>query len=549
MSRSFNFFLRAFLFYLLTISPLLCKADNEKVFLQTHSYFENNRYLYIDNVYVINDSLEFLWVFPEAVRFISDELEIQEYVQSQETDFMSDNILLIGDYLGEYSFNFHVSVNRKTTDVYPIEQDDNKKFACHNFEYNNNKYTVYVSSKTVDKSDSLKVLIASFSNSFYSGEGYLSNLPPLHSALRDIIRTNRFLRAYETLSNYPDYILEAPWPEIKFQMKATLASFLGDFDNYTLHVKRRERLIDSDIEFVNKVNEFGFKNNKAFELIKLEAKNRNIIMFNEDHSLRHHRKLIHYVLPLLKDLGYTYFAIEALTPGGEDLLNNGYPVSMETGFYIFEQNFSNLIRLAQKLGYNFVAYDYGWEQEGDRPLMQATNIFNKTLKVDSTAKVIVLAGGGHIRKKPDRSGKKWMAAILKETFSVDPLSIAQTGLNRYRGLLPDSVILINNSYFSNHYLNSFDYLVINNLTKKYNHDIIDSDFIYTNHSKSVVQLNLYLTKEYDQMGSQSALPFFTTTINPLQTVGIKLKEEDYYNSIYEVYDAHGRLVEFCILGE
>lgn len=92
----------------------------------------------------------------------------------------------------------------------------------------------------------------------------------------------------------------------------------------------------------------------------------------------------------------------------------------KSGFYTSEQNYSNIIRKAKELGYEFIAYE-NTDHTKNREIGQAENLYNKTFKIDPESKVLVLAGIDHILEKPTSRGKEWMATIFKNTYNIDHL--------------------------------------------------------------------------------------------------------------------------------
>ena len=159
-------------------------------------------------------------------------------------------------------------------------------------------------------------------------------------------------------------------------------------------------------------------------ILKL-AKVNSVVMFNEAHTNPTHRYYVGMLLDSLYALGFRYLALEAL---GNDstLIKYGFPTT-ESGFYTNEPTMANLIRRAKKLGYQVVGYD---SESSNREYEQAKNIFDRTLVHDSRAKIIVLAGHGHISETV-QSGRKMMAAHFREISSINPLTIDQTTLESF----------------------------------------------------------------------------------------------------------------------
>jgi len=157
-----------------------------------------------------------------------------------------------------------------------------------------------------------------------------------------------------------------------------------------------------------------------------QTSRRRLVLFNEDHIQPKGRWLLGSLLPALRQQGFRYLALEALS--GADtagVRQRGYPLA-NSGFYTNEPHFANLIRLARTLGFHIIAYD---AMSANREEAQARNLLAATLAQDSTARVVVLAGHGHIDEQPDAATKS-MAQWLHQLSGIDPLTIDQTQLVR-----------------------------------------------------------------------------------------------------------------------
>jgi hypothetical protein len=149
------------------------------------------------------------------------------------------------------------------------------------------------------------------------------------------------------------------------------------------------------------------------DLLKIITRNQ-VVMFNEAHHVPKHRLFVSNLLDTLYNQGFRYLALEAFT--GDSLFYQTGFLSADNGFYLREPNFANLVRKAYKLGFKVFGYD---DMSAMRDSIQAVNIFNQTIKKDVTAKVVVLAGWGHI----DRNA---MAGKFEKISGIKPLTIDQT---------------------------------------------------------------------------------------------------------------------------
>lgn len=151
------------------------------------------------------------------------------------------------------------------------------------------------------------------------------------------------------------------------------------------------------------------------EQLKVIADTNRVIMLNENHFVPKDRLMMYNLLDLFAKRGYKYLAIEAIWEDGDTLTQRGYPI-LSSGFYTREPTMSNMIRKAISLGFKIVNYD-AWK--GNRDSLQARNIFEKTIQQDSSAKVLVHAGIGHINETREHGKRKTWQAI----FTIFPESI------------------------------------------------------------------------------------------------------------------------------
>lgn len=160
----------------------------------------------------------------------------------------------------------------------------------------------------------------------------------------------------------------------------------------------------------------------AAAAILAQTKQRQLVLFNEEHTQPRGRWLVGSLLPALYRQGFRYLALEALeATDSAGVRQRGYPLA-SSGFYTNEPHFGNLIRQARQLGFRVVGYD---AFTSDRERDQARNLLAATVATDPQARVVVLAGHGHISE--DGAGPaKHMARWLRELSGIDPLTIDQT---------------------------------------------------------------------------------------------------------------------------
>ena len=146
-----------------------------------------------------------------------------------------------------------------------------------------------------------------------------------------------------------------------------------------------------------------------------------VTMINEEHFNPVYRAIAYSFLETCYKYGYRYFAVEALKETDLLLNKRKYLLSYETGFYTDEPIFGDLLRQALKMGYTLIPYDTFPSPDGiSRDEGQALNIINQTLAKDSSAKILVLGGMGHIF---DDKRFYTMGRYFKEHSQIDPLTI------------------------------------------------------------------------------------------------------------------------------
>ena len=164
-----------------------------------------------------------------------------------------------------------------------------------------------------------------------------------------------------------------------------------------------------------------FEVSPATEAVLRQTATAPFVLFNESHVQPKGRYWLRSLLPALHQQGFRYLALEAL---GDDagLQRRGYP-TLSSGFYLREPQLANLVRDALSLGFTVIPYD---AMSADREHDQAQNLLRRSRGQDPQAKVVALAGFGHIDESA--GPRKSMAVWLKELSGVDPLTVNQTDL-------------------------------------------------------------------------------------------------------------------------
>lgn len=211
----------------------------------------------------------------------------------------------------------------------------------------------------------------------------------------------------------------------KLQILTTILSKIPEYEEYTNLLsspkKRIKEKYNSLVDSLRRQVAFDY-DQEAIDRIADLSENRQVVMLNELHWMPEHRILARKLLKLLREKGFTYLAVEALsTTQDPDLNRRGFPI-YETGYYVNEPYFGLFVREALRLGFQLVPYE---QMGAEREKEQALNI-QKILDKDPEAKIFVYAGIGHIYKA--NYSRKMMAEYLKEFTGMDPLTIDQVAV-------------------------------------------------------------------------------------------------------------------------
>lgn len=184
----------------------------------------------------------------------------------------------------------------------------------------------------------------------------------------------------------------------------------------------------------NPVDTDGYSPQSAIEVIVNAARNRRIVMLNEDHTMQRQRAFAFEVATALRKIGFTHFGAETFTPELTASMKDGVP-KLSTGIYTLDPVFADLARHAMKIGYQLFDYEIRKNQEpsesADRNVQlltreqaQADNI-KQALDANPNARVFIYLGGGHGSKIPLHDGTEMMALRLKNMTGIDPFVIDQ----------------------------------------------------------------------------------------------------------------------------
>jgi hypothetical protein len=200
-------------------------------------------------------------------------------------------------------------------------------------------------------------------------------------------------------------------------------SFVGDYpgahDSYSI------RQLPAHDDNVSPLSA-GYTAKPAIEEIAALAHGRPAVFFNEAHNVPLTRTLTVELLSRLRQDGFDYFAAETLYASDKMLQSRGYPVE-KSGFYTMEPIEAEMVRTALRLGFKVVAYESEKEGNGDvREYDQAKNLYERTIKIDPHARIVVNAGYAHIQENGRYLGGSSMAQHFRKLSGIDPLTVEQT---------------------------------------------------------------------------------------------------------------------------
>jgi hypothetical protein len=263
---------------------------------------------------------------------------------------------------------------------------------------------------------------------------YVNTYPPVAS---DSARTHLTLMLGSAIHYlYPLYQAFAFDQRWRAQMgdrnfEQFLAQFLamdGDYSaalyyaqkSYHTVAEARKRQIDRYIDQLKSIQSM-----EATAYVTGRAMRERVVMINEAFDKPQHRAFVYALLDKLYDEGYRYLAMETLRHAA------GFQpteINVFTGHYTNEPIGGELVRHALDKGYTLVPYEDTaavGHTPSQRDSAQASHLYN-VIKQDSSARMLVLAGYGHVSKNPVGDDYVPMALAFKKISNIDPLTIDQT---------------------------------------------------------------------------------------------------------------------------
>jgi len=497
-------------------------------FLLTHctvkisSYFDSTTYIESTHTHLVNDSLQLHLTTPADIRFIESKKVLQK--KFKKTDAPIDNLIALGNtqLAPHYTIFLALNPRKKYQPGNRPEVKLDTAIADHNF--------VLICRSRAEENP-----IGAFKNDCHNimesisiGKKYRANV----AGIFDIIgrNGNNYYQTLDRILDYPAGNKGKKW--LKLQMALNFASFMAPNRIYDSLLTEFPVQTPAD-SIKNIIDNEAKHGQQAINALLDETKKHPMVMFNENHFYPTHRLMVKKLLPDLKKQGFTHLALEALGENQDSLLNNGHPPTLDTGFYTQEPHFGRLLRTAQELNFTLVSYE-NTTADKSREQGQVDNLYQTTIGKNDSAKVIVLAGLDHILEQPD-DGKKWLGYLLHEKYNINPFTISQSHLNRYRNSTSEFALLPGNA-FQQQTLQSVDYHLINNISvnpKKHNYS-------YKNLFDHTVQVSVFLGHEVDNMGSYKELiPYHSKLLESKDTVRFHIPGGEH---VLVVYDKRGNIM-------
>ncbi len=482
--------------------------------------YKYNTYLDDFENFVINDSIEFIHKTYGNIDFPRSKEALSIFIDSNFPGL--NGVLLAANSRDTVDIKYAILIN----------PSGKKKLRKGNYHLRDtvidNNHYVFVSNRkwTLQGWDLKNPII----DAFYVGKDYQKYIPGLFDFQSSCSQTITFLRCLKGYGDYPN--LDDSVESMKLQMQLTYASFLGENYLYDQLLKKYNSKKDLSKEVselrINGVSGWSEISDRIIEL----SKEKQIIMFSENHFKPQHRKTVTALLPELRKQGYSYLALEALSNGSDSLLNKGSEVLNTMGFYTREQNFVELLETAQNLGFTIVSYD---EFIKERELAQAKNLLAKTLQHDPKAKIVVLAGFGHINEGPNKSGNQMMAGYLKSISGIDPITISQTVFSKHSVKGLSEILFTESEYIPTEYRKKTDFTLIHpdGLGTPKNQKV---NFSYKNPNDFDIQLGIYRTEDLEHAFSYAKMP-------PIRSVLVPS------NGMIEIYLKTGETYKYYVLDE
>src|SRR5215213_400971 len=286
------------------------------------------------------------------------------------------------------------------------------------------------------------------------------DLPNPFQIAGSYLKQNNYITPlFELQAQEAKYLASPVWKSAYLEVMVLLEGYAGNYDE----AYRYENLLYEVFPNSKKVREMykdeitdlknspvaDYKMLDALDAIDRAAANRQVVMVNEEHRTPFHRALTLQLLARLYKQGFRYFAAETLASGDlpgapidTELAKRGFPVQA-TGYYTSDPLYADAIRTALKLGYKVVPYesiDPRCKSPDDNPEFcndqrergQAKTLFERILKTDPQAKILVHVGRGHNSKAEISKEFNFMAYYFRQLSGIEPLTIDELRFSERR---------------------------------------------------------------------------------------------------------------------
>jgi hypothetical protein len=229
------------------------------------------------------------------------------------------------------------------------------------------------------------------------------------------------------------------WRGILPDLLAYLYSFMGEYKNaYAQLDREREKFLDTPYyKDVRSSPIDDYEPQTAIRAVAALADKNQVVMINEEHDTPLHRAFTTRLLPVLYAKGFRYLAAETLDEKDSEINTRGYPTH-NTGFYSEDPVFGEMLRAALRLGFKIVPYEHSSEKltecrrqgknadfcQNERERGQAQNLYDRILREEPKAKILVHVGRGHNQQLKLETWAQ-MGWHFKDITGITPLSVNQ----------------------------------------------------------------------------------------------------------------------------
>ncbi len=268
-----------------------------------------------------------------------------------------------------------------------------------------------------------------------------SELPNPATIYRQGLAENNYLAPLLQLrEREAEYLADAQMRESYLEYMAQLYDFVGDYpaayameEKFLADLEPRIKFRARNAKEIAASPLENYSPRSAVDAIAAAADKHQIVIVNEEHRTPVHRALTHRLLSVLYRKGFRYLAVETLRVQDTELNKRGYP-TQKSGSYTPDPVFGDIIRQAIRIGFKTIPYEA--EQRCPKPeefvacqnyreVTQAQNIYDRILKNDPQAKILIHAGRGHASKGKEENGFAFMARHLWRISGIEPFTVDQ----------------------------------------------------------------------------------------------------------------------------